>query len=75
MAAAQLDRCRAETVLREDAGDCASFVERQQREVAPVQLADARFGEAQADAGHGEQGLGSGGREIDGHLQPLSGQE
>ena len=75
MASAKLDRRGAEAVLGEDAGDRATLIQSQQREITPVQLADAGFGEAEADAGNGEQGFGGGRGEIDGHLQPLSERE
>ena len=68
MAAADLYRRGAKTVLGEHAGDRAAGVERDQREVAPIGLADSRFGNAEAHAGNGEEGFGGGSGVIDGHF-------
>ena len=56
--AAKRDRRRAATVLREHARRLTAGRELDQRQVAPVLLADAGLGSAKADAGDGEQGFG-----------------
>ncbi|MPN26403.1 hypothetical protein SDC9_173827 [bioreactor metagenome] len=67
MLAAELDRRRAEAVLGEHAGDRATGVKGDQRQVAAVLLADLGLGDAEADAGHGVKLIGGRGSVIDGH--------
>ena len=68
MAAAELDRRGAEAVLRKYAGDATAGIERKQRQIAAVRLADAGLGDAEADAGNGKQSFGSGRLIIDWHF-------
>jgi hypothetical protein len=65
--AAQRHRRRAAAVLGEHAGGTTARRQFDQRQVAPVFLADAGFGRAKAHAGNGEKSFGGGGGVIDGH--------
>jgi hypothetical protein len=65
--AADLHRRGAEAVLGEHAADRRAFVEQHDGQVLAVGLAHARFGHADAHAGHREQGGGIRGGQVHGH--------
>jgi hypothetical protein len=50
--AADYHRCRAETVLREHAGDTSALIQLDQQQVLATGLADPRLGNAEQNAGN-----------------------
>ncbi len=67
MIAAQLYRCRTETVLGEYPGDRASRIQRNQCQITPVFLANPGLGDTEADAGHRKYLIGVRGGVIHWH--------
>ena len=58
---AQLHRCCAKAVLREDTGHRGAFVDQHHAQVLALGLADAGFGDPDAHTGNGKQLSGIGG--------------
>jgi hypothetical protein len=67
MLATQGNRRRTAAILSEHSRSAAPRCELDQRQVAPVLLADARLCRAETNAGDGKQGFRGGGGVIDGH--------
>jgi hypothetical protein len=71
MTSAKLYWRSAKAVLRKHTCYGAAGIEREQRQIAPVKLADSGLGDTEAYAGDGVKGFGSGSGVIDGHVLPL----
>ena len=67
MSLADLHRRGAKAVAREHSGDLRTFIEREDDEIAPPDLAHAGHGGADAQARDGPQDRCVEGREVHGH--------